>query len=374
MSKLRSIVWVLLCLIVPTSASVSAPQLNEDIASDEEIYMFPTYGRLEDDRWRIPIHTWVFEFEEDSLLRAPIRATVRAVLGSAVNKHTKTLFKKRMTWALVDNERGKRIRFQTPVPTLTRESAPNGQTITWINLPAKQSTGPHPTAIALTTAPTADGRVFQGETILVPPQGFSVISDIDDTIKHSNVLQKLELLRNSLVRPYRPIHKLRQLFAKLEADHAAFHYVSSSPRFLCPTLVSFFEKAGIPKGSMHLKQVRFTDASLYALFEPSTGTKPPAIADILKDFPGRRFILVGDAGESDPEIYRQFAKSHPEQVAFVLIRRVRRTPSEDKRIHRIFEGWPKMRWALFDDEKSSLASIYEQIRAALITPYPTAEN
>jgi hypothetical protein len=362
------VLWLWLWLLLPIGPSVAVPLQSDDIASDEDIYIFPTYGKVHRSGWRLPIHSWVFEFEADSLLRAPIRAAIRTALGSEINQQTDAIFEERITWALVDNERGKRIRFQAPLRLLTERSAPNGQSVTWVNVPMSSPQGIHPKWVRLTTAPTPDGRIFSGSAILIPPQGISIISDIDDTIKHSNVLDKSELLRNSLARPFRAIDKLRELYAMLQAERVAFHYVSSSPRFLCPVLVKFFKKARIPMGSMHLKQIRFTDSSMYSLFKSSATTKPPIIAHILEDFPGRRFILVGDAGESDPEIYGRFAESHGDQVAFILIRRVRRTKAEDSRIRHVFKNWPRERWALFDEDKTGLDALYGQIKRAVETP------
>ena len=51
-------------------------------------------------------------------------------------------------------------------------------------------------------------------------------------------------------------------------------------------------------------------------------SKRRAIEQIMSDFPGRRFVLVGDSGEKDPEVYASVARRRPDQVATVLIRRV----------------------------------------------------
>jgi phosphatidate phosphatase APP1 len=42
----------------------------------------------------------------------------------------------------------------------------------------------------------------------------------------------------------------------------------------------------------------------------------------MADFPKRRFVLVGDSGERDPEVYAAVARGRPEQVSSVLIRQV----------------------------------------------------
>ena len=42
----------------------------------------------------------------------------------------------------------------------------------------------------------------------------------------------------------------------------------------------------------------------------------------MADFPGRRFLLVGDSGERDPEVYAEVARRRPEQVTGIAIRQV----------------------------------------------------
>ena len=42
----------------------------------------------------------------------------------------------------------------------------------------------------------------------------------------------------------------------------------------------------------------------------------------MADFPGRRFLLVGDSGERDPDVYAEVAGRRPEQVVGIAIRQV----------------------------------------------------
>jgi phosphatidate phosphatase APP1 len=46
------------------------------------------------------------------------------------------------------------------------------------------------------------------------------------------------------------------------------------------------------------------------------------LEQLATSFPGLRFLLVGDSGERDPEIYRAFQKKHPDRVVAVVIRKV----------------------------------------------------
>ena len=98
-----------------------------------------------------------------------------------------------------------------------------------------------------------DKRQFSGRVQLLEPTGFSVVSDIDDTIKVSQVLDKGELLANTFIRPYREVTGMATQYRQWAKHGAAFHYVSSSPWQLFQPLMNFMETSGFPAGDFHLK-------------------------------------------------------------------------------------------------------------------------
>ena len=167
-----------------------------------------------------------------------------------------------------------------------------------------------------------DKTAAEGRIHVVDPDGLSVVSDIDDTVKDSNVIEKRELLANTFIREFRPIADMVTAFRRLEASGAAFHYVSASPWQLANCLREFFDTAGLPAGSMHLKLFRLKDSTPLGRFPSRKRSKRRAIERILADFPGRRFLLIGDSGELDPEVYASVAKRNPGQVAGIAIRLV----------------------------------------------------
>ncbi len=164
----------------------------------------------------------------------------------------------------------------------------------------------------------------EGRIHVVEPEGLSVVSDIDDTVKDSNVIEKRELLANTFIREFRPIDDMVGAFRRLEAAGAAFHYVSSSPWQLANCLRDFFEREGLPAGSMHLKLFRLKDSTPLGRFPSRKRSKRRSIERILADFPSRRFLLVGDSGELDPEVYASVARRNPDRVAGIAIRLVHR--------------------------------------------------
>ncbi len=161
-----------------------------------------------------------------------------------------------------------------------------------------------------------------GRIQLVDETGLSVISDIDDTVKVSHVADRRELLKNTLLREFSAVPGMPEAYQRWQESGAAFHYVSASPWQLSNCLCSFMGAAGLPAGSMHLKLFRLKDTTPLGRLTARKRSKRKAIEQIMADFPKRRFVLVGDSGEKDPEVYAAVARGRPEQVASVLIRRV----------------------------------------------------
>lgn len=166
------------------------------------------------------------------------------------------------------------------------------------------------------------------EVIHVEPEGISVISDIDDTIKNTGILgNKRELFRNVFVRNYDKIsiEGVQPWYHQLKEMGATFHYVSNSPWQLYPTIEEFLQSSRFPRGSMHLKEYY---GLLNGLFEPASEKKKMNLNGILKDFPKRKFILIGDSGEGDLEAYIELAKRYPTQILAIYIRDVTLPPGE----------------------------------------------
>lgn len=167
-----------------------------------------------------------------------------------------------------------------------------------------------------------DAAPTGGRIQLIHDTGVSVISDIDDTVKVSHVADRRELLKNTLLREFAAVPGMPEAYRRWQDSGAAFHYVSASPWQLSNCLCSFMGAAGLPAGSMHLKLFRLKDTTPLGRLTARKRSKKKAIEQIMADFPRRRFVLVGDSGERDPEVYAAVARGRPEQVTSVLIRRV----------------------------------------------------
>jgi len=180
--------------------------------------------------------------------------------------------------------------------------------------------------LSFTTVPDEEDEgaaaVATGRIQPIDDSGLSVISDIDDTVKVTNVADRRELLRNTFVREFTAVEGMPEAFRRWAATGAAFHYVSASPWQLSACLCDFLAAAGLPSGSMHLKLFRLKDSTPLGRLTNRKRSKRRAVEQIMADFPGRRFVLVGDSGERDPEVYAAVARRRPEQVVGLFIRRV----------------------------------------------------
>lgn len=128
---------------------------------------------------------------------------------------------------------------------------------------------------------------------------------------------------------------------------AAFHYVTGSPWQLYPSLQSFLVDEGFPKGSFTMRHFRLKDSSFLDFLSSAEAYKVTTIDELLQRFPARRFILVGDSGEKDPEVYGEIARRFPDQIEAIFIRNVTEETADSPRFQSAFKSVPTKRWKLF---------------------------
>lgn len=343
------------CLLVPEIGRTSP------IKKDEEVVFFPTCANFDEraGEWIISIHGWIFEREEDSTWRKAVLKGLAKKLELGDDADKNRFFRERGRMFLVDNERWKKPDIRIAGNTFTAErSKANGHFKCAMRIGRDEIENHVQKDLLYFKAVTREGddREFSGEVRMVGAKGVSVISDIDDTIKESAVLDRKELLANTFLREYRPVPKMAEVYREWESGGAVFHYVSSSPWQLYPFLSEFMNRQGFPEGGFHLKLFRVKDRSFFNLFTSSTETKPPVIQSIFDAWPERRFVMVGDSGENDPEIYAAFASNHPDRVLHIFIRKVAGADNGKERFDNAFDDVPEDLWTVFEDP--------DEIRAA----------
>ncbi len=178
-----------------------------------------------------------------------------------------------------------------------------------------------------------------GSVYLQQPEGISVVSDIDDTIKDSAVGDRRELLANTFLREFRSIDGMADVYRDWAKGGANFHYVSSSPWQLYAPLQQLYDDHGFPEGTMHLRNFRLRDQLLNRVILRRKG-KVSAIRQLLDSMPGRDFVLVGDSGEKDPKIYRKICREFGSRIKAVFIRDVDHRPLDHERFKKLNQSLP----------------------------------
>lgn len=176
--------------------------------------------------------------------------------------------------------------------------------------------------------------------ILVPPVSaeIGIISDLDDTVVRTDAASVLRMARTVFLGNARtrvPFPGVAAFYQALQqgAGRAAFNpifYVSSSPWNLYDLLTEFLTVQKIPLGPLMLRDWGITPEELLP-----TGHgvhKLGAIRRILNLYPGLPFVLIGDSGQEDPEIYHKVVHDFPNRIAAVYIRNVSATPERPKAI------------------------------------------
>lgn len=180
--------------------------------------------------------------------------------------------------------------------------------------------GRHPITVSLVEKPGVTAPPGAGEVRIVGTDArVAMLSDFDDTVVQSFVTSKPRLLFEVLTKNAAQLEPVQGAnLAYREAADAGvdiFFYLSGSPIQLHERIVAFLERHDFPKGPLLLKNLG--DDPLFAQLEYKVGR----IEALLDTLPQLRFILVGDSGEKDPEVYRAVREKHPDRVAAIVIRR-----------------------------------------------------
>lgn len=354
----QRILLALLAALLAALAPVDSlwPQLRDD----EELVLFPAVGfPARGGGWDVEIHGWVFEPEATSDTRQAFVALAWAAVGGASgDAREKEIFTKRLRPFLVDNERGKTVSVKICGKTRRlAETESNGHCrgVIHLSLAEVERERKDPLGDPLSLECEAvlgdgDSRQIRSRIQLLTERGLSVISDIDDTVKESHVLDKGELLKNTFLRESRAVPGMAELYAPLSRSGASFHYVTGSPWQLFLPLKDFLRAARLPAGSFHMRSFRLKDpGTLFEMFAAPVDHKRSCIEPLFLALPGREFVLVGDSGEKDPEVYGEVARKFPKQVRAIWIRDVKGEGPQSERIKKAFAEVPADIWRLFTD-------------------------
>ena len=189
-----------------------------------------------------------------------------------------------------------------------------------------------------------------GQVLIPPPTAeFGVISDLDDTVIVTRATHLLRMLRTVLLRNAHSHETLAGVAAFYQAllrgqsgrPDNPFFYVSSSPWNLYDVLDDFLRLQGVPPGPLLLRETLLgrTPGSegRTANSSPHHGHKLKEINQVLDTYPHLPFLLLGDSGQRDPDIYAEVARTYPGRIRVVYIRDVG-VPARAARVQPIAEA------------------------------------
>lgn len=344
---------------------VATTFLTGQIRAEERVIFFPTIAsEFNSTHWNVPIHGWIFEPEEDSKKRSAFLYLLKNVVSEVLeenfmNDYANDIFNRRARPFVVDNKRMKRVKVNLGGCLYNMPfSGKNGHFEGNITLSKHQLTfikrsdkaeKRHET-VSFQARGLDEKRVFEGVAHLVPSSGISVISDIDDTIKITKVFEgKKELLRYTFLRDFEPVPGMAEVYRtwwRSSYDNVYFHFVSSSVFQLYEELEDFRRSSNFPPATFHLKTIRPKKilSSLQSIVADPRETKREPIESIIRRFPERKFVLIGDSGEKDPEVYASIARDYPAQIKAIFIRDVNSLTQPQR-----LQGVPESKYMFFTD-------------------------
>jgi phosphatidate phosphatase APP1 len=153
-----------------------------------------------------------------------------------------------------------------------------------------------------------------------------VISDLDDTLIHSFIRNKLVQIRTLLftsVEKRKAVHDMAHLIKRFALAGADAFYLSNSEQNLYPMLFRFLTINQFPPGPLFLKQyIHVRDMVTRRLLGKGHSHKMTTLGKLMELFPNKKYILIGDNTQKDLSIYLKLADMFPDRIRYIIIRKV----------------------------------------------------
>ncbi|HEY0379855.1 MAG TPA: App1 family protein [Pyrinomonadaceae bacterium] len=315
----------------------------DEFRRDKEVIPYPTYGyqkKGDPGTWVVPLRVWVSKARRIPISNEVVGVFVPDMGGLGADDIER--LRARIKHFVADDDSGEavQLKFDDDPEGLTYDLPGrtdfNGLIQHDLEIPASKAAelleAQGSTSGWLTLTAAAEGFEGKGRVRLVEPRGLSIVSDIDDTIKISEIpAGRRIVLRNTFLRDYAAVPDMAEKYRGF-GSQVMFHYVSGSPWQLYKLLDEFLMRASnFPEGAFHMKDVRknlltpeswqdfkhFTEGD-----EATLAQKVGQITRLFVNLPDRDFILIGDSGEKDPEVFAEIRKTFGERVREIIIRDV----------------------------------------------------
>ncbi|MHB1171790.1 MAG: App1 family protein [Lacisediminihabitans sp.] len=180
--------------------------------------------------------------------------------------------------------------------------------------------GWHVITIRADHSEVVDAPVF----IVDPAVRFGIVSDVDDTVMVTALPRPLLAAWNTFVldeHARRPVPGMAVLYERLTSVHpgAPVIYLSTGAWNVAPTLSRFLSRNLYPAGALLLTDWGPTHDRW---FRSGRAHKAESLERLATEFPAIRWLLVGDDGQGDEELYDTFAENHESSVEAIAIRQL----------------------------------------------------
>ena len=194
------------------------------------------------------------------------------------------------------------------------------------------------------------------KTLFAEPEGWLIVSDIDDTIKRTMTMDTTGILRTTFTEEPTPIAGMPEFYRHVHEElNPAWFYLSASPYNLYRFLHSFLREHYVP-GTLVLRDYSWMDVNglIKCLTEGTQEYKSDRMEKIRAWFPSRRVLCIGDSTQRDPETYAEMYRRYPEWIHAIAIRKVvdvggMEEKNKDERFEEAFKGVPNEVWTVFED-------------------------
>lgn len=168
-------------------------------------------------------------------------------------------------------------------------------------------------------------RATEGVMVPSPDARFAIVSDLDDTViktRSTELLQQLAIIFGKGARSRTVLPGISPFYQRLvgnQGDSAnnPIYYVSLSGWNLYDLFDEFMAANDLPQGPLFLSDFRLIEDKSPVLGRDHH--KFESIDLLLRTYPDLPFVLIGDSGMEDPELYREIAEKHPDRVKAIYI-------------------------------------------------------
>lgn len=178
--------------------------------------------------------------------------------------------------------------------------------------------GWHTVSMQTAESEPAEAMVY----IVAPETKIGIICDIDDTVMVTALPRPLLAAWNTFVlneHARMPTPGMAVLLERLSKTHhgAPVVYLSTGAWNVAPTLTRFLTRNMYPAGALLLTDWGPTRDRW---FRSGSEHKRNNLDRLAREFPQIRWLLIGDDGQHDEEIYSEFARNYPGHSAAIAIR------------------------------------------------------